>query len=357
MRVGLFETKPTLRARHILECFAAGLRAHGDEPVWVTDYKSFKPLVRTCDVGVQVCYPNGSKGKNPQGSFRIDVNELMVELGRRVLTIDTGFVANQTEYELRVAKAAGRYDQVLFDMDRPETYKHVLRDIYYETGYDGLKRNADYCVGKKGDDASRWRVLEKRFGARLAPWRKGGKHVLLVGQTLQGLSSQHVNIYQWYKETIAKVRKHTDREIVFRPHPRIAKIRTSGSRIGKDKQAFDRVVGQTRNFRRTQNFLLEDDLKDAWAVVTFTSNAAVTAALAGVPVFAADPANMAWEVANHDLGQIDKPRQPERSGWAHRLAWSQFNCAEMADGTCWAHLRPHAQKPARHALEWRRSKG
>jgi hypothetical protein len=352
MKIGLLLTKDTLRARHILECFESGARAHGDTCVWVDDYKNYRDQAAGTDVGVQVTYPNKHHGGSPQGKFRIDINEYYAKRGKRILTADTGHIRNQSDFELQVAADKGKHE-VLFDLDRVETYKHVLREIHYQVGFCGLKRYADYCWGKR-PSPDRWKLLEAK-GVRLQPWRTKGEHILLIGQTVNGLSSQDTNIYEWYAKTIKKIREVTDRPIVFRHHPRISKIREHGSRVSKDVAALEKAIGKAKNFSRSDpsKYLMERDLENAWAAVSYTSNAAVTAVLHGIPTITCHESNMAWEVSGHDLSEIERPACPDRQVWTYKMAYAQWTCGEMQDGSCWAHLRPHALKPPTYRFEWR----
>jgi hypothetical protein len=76
---------------------------------------------------------------------------------------------------------------------------------------------------------------------------------------------------------------------------------------------------------------LAEALAGAALVVTFNSNSGVDAALAGRPVVAMDAGSMAWAVAGHEVAEVV---QPDRTAWAARLAWCQFNKAEMESGFC-----------------------
>src|SRR5690349_14872075 len=74
---------------------------------------------------------------------------------------------------------------------------------------------------------------------------------------------------------------------------------------------------------------------NCWAVVTWTSNVAVEAVLAGVPAFVS-PASAAWPVA---LGldaleaRIEKPYLADnRLAWAAALAYGQFDLSEIKSG-------------------------
>jgi hypothetical protein len=82
---------------------------------------------------------------------------------------------------------------------------------------------------------------------------------------------------------------------------------------------------------------LDQQLAEAWCLVTHSSTIAVQAALAGVPVFV-EPTNAAAPVGRTNL-DIVNPVRPEREGWIAALAWRQWSSAEMHRGEAWAHIR------------------
>lgn len=331
MRVALLNTKVTARGDYLMEAFAAGLKLHGDEPLWVR-HRSDQKLLDRADVGMQICFPNRHHDGSDVHLFRLEAFERLTQSGRRVLVLDTGFVRNQPEAELYQTKPP-------FILVRPETYAAHDRRIYYAMGFDGIKRNADY--GNAGDITNdRWR----RLGAILKPWRPSGTHILLIGQPVHGQSTQHRDIRAWYAETADILRKVSRRSIIYRPHPRIYSLRTNAGRRKRDETMITEAAGGNKKFKYSKNRFLRDDLVGAWAAVCLTSNAAVECVLRGVPVIACDPACMTWDVSDRDLQNIEKPTLYDRLDWAHRLAYAQWNVAEIRNGECWKHLRPHATK-------------
>jgi hypothetical protein len=339
MRIALLNTKDTPRARYILECFREGAASHGDECFWVQDQGDMGLLDRA-DVGVQVCAAN-RHAADPLGKFRSDAEARMRGLGKRVLIVDTGFVKSQYDHELALATGVR---VAAFDVKKPDTFKAVDTLIYYELGYDGIKGLADHCNQGVGPD--RWNVLRRP----IRPWQTRGPHVLVLGQPLHGQSSQGVDIFDWYAKTLADVRKATRKPIVIRQHPRLFKHgKGAGARRSPeaDRQAIiERLPRFLKQEVRWGRFgRLEVDLRDAWAAVVFSSNAAVGAVLDGVPVFAGSPACVAYPVANRDVANIERPAYPDRTAWAHALAYAQWNCHELRAGVAWGRYRPHAQKP------------
>lgn len=146
------------------------------------------------------------------------------------------------------------------------------------------------------------------MGIRLHPWRYDGKHVLICLHGYKFGRPWSIDIAEWHRTIEARVRAVTDRPIVVRP----------------------KLV--------VQPVPLKADLKDAWCIVTHSSTAAVTAALAGVPVFC-EPTCAAAPVGSTDFSQIETPLRSGREAWVAELAWRQWSQAEMASGQAWAHIR------------------
>ena len=74
----------------------------------------------------------------------------------------------------------------------------------------------------------------------------------------------------WVQDTVAKLKQYTDRKIVVREKPRAKG--TSGPRAVE--------LGGLKSFR--------EEAKDAWAVVTSISMAAIDAVCMGIPVFTSE---------------------------------------------------------------------
>lgn len=165
-------------------------------------------------------------------------------------------------------------------------------------------RNAMQFDGAEGDDdPARFR----RFKIPVQDWRHRGSHVLLCPNSASFLTRHGAS--NWISDVRRVLAAHTDRPIRLR-WKKDAELRP-----------------------------LAADLRDCWAVVTFTSNAAVEAILAGVPAFCtAACAGLTMGSAN--LQEIETPLMPEgRLAWASRLANNQWTLAEMQAGMLWSALR------------------
>ncbi|HNT88271.1 MAG TPA: hypothetical protein PKL84_10445, partial [Candidatus Hydrogenedentes bacterium] len=74
-----------------------------------------------------------------------------------------------------------------------------------------------------------------------------------------------------------------------------------------------------------------EELGNAWAVVTYDSNAALEAMIAGVPVFTLGQ-SMIDACANKDLSKIESPLRPDRQQLMHWIAYTQYNPDEFKAG-------------------------
>ena len=169
------------------------------------------------------------------------------------------------------------------------------------------------------DDPARF---EKHFEHLMQPWRAVDDTALLIGQVPGDAALAPVGgmLDGWYR-SVAESLSLMGHVVLFRPHPRAIE---RGLHIPKIPHA-------TRSWGD-----LETDLRQCGRCVTFNSNTAVEAVLAGVPTVACDPGSMAWDVTSHD--PIGDPVRPDRSRWAARLAWKQWTLEEMQSGECWARV-------------------
>lgn len=185
------------------------------------------------------------------------------------------------------------------------------RMIYTSMGFDGLAGRGRYPAIEDG--GVRW---QNHFGKLMQPWSQDGRVALVCGQVKGDAALYGVNFEKWAQEvTDALLRQGA--WVVYRPHPLM---------LRHDQ----RWCPQGAEF---STHPLETDLARAAVCVTFNSTSGVEAALAGVPVIACDEGSMVRAVAVHDIAQ--PVIRPDRSAWAHRLAWCQWRLEEIADGTAW----------------------
>lgn len=189
--------------------------------------------------------------------------------------------------------------------------KAAGQDFYYgDHAYFG--RGEYYRVTKNALQHTGYSIVapdEDRFkvhGIEIKPWRQTGSHIIICPQSDSFMERHGLDPVGWRVDVMTTIRKYSDRPVKFR-----TKANT--------------LRGHT----------LAMDLVDAWAVVAFTSNAAVEAVLAGVPAFALGQC-AASAMTLSDLKRIEDPIYPDgRDLWAWTLADNQWTLEEIRSGACW----------------------
>lgn len=149
-----------------------------------------------------------------------------------------------------------------------------------------------------------------------APWRRDGRHVVVVEQSPHFLGISDAG-EGWLERTVAEIGRHTDRPVRVRAWSR-------------DKAGAAATLAA--------------DLEGAWALVTHSSAAAVEAVLAGVPAYVSAPC-AATPMALSDISRIEDPARPDdRAPWAAGLAGAQWTVDELKSGLAWRRIE-----------EWRRA--
>jgi len=157
-------------------------------------------------------------------------------------------------------------------------------------------------------------VKATRFDLPLADWKTEGDYVLVLGQ----VAGDRVVPPEYSKllfRTAAELRSEFDR-VMYRPHP-----------LGSPDLPLVKVMGS-----------LEDSLTRAYGAVTYNSNAAVEAILAGVPVICLNRKCAAWPVSGH---YIEPFSRPDRSQWLAELTHRNWKLSEIRSGAMWEFLKAY----------------
>ena len=168
-------------------------------------------------------------------------------------------------------------------------------------GYYRWTVNAYQMRSIRSVPSDRWNAL----GIEVAPWKREGRHIVLaMPSPVYALSHDDAN--GWTEKTMKRLIHLTNRQIVIR-----------------DKES-----------KRP----LQNDLAGAHCLVAHGSIAAVEAVILGCPVFVHSDSAAAL-VGSTNLDDIEHPVYPDRTPWLASLAYSQFNEAELVDGTLWRLLQ------------------
>lgn len=187
------------------------------------------------------------------------------------------------------------------------------RDVYFADNayfdetrerYFRITKNRLQHAGFGTSDGKRFAAL----GVELKPWRTDGDYLLLCPQSEHFMRCIAGYYSNWTYDTIAMLRGITDRPIKVRPWSRDKGAQAAGLKL---------------------------ELQHAHALITWSSAAAVTAVVNGVP---AAVNTGAASVVAITLRQLEDPPKPARESWANVLADNQFDLEEMRNGYAWAWL-------------------
>jgi hypothetical protein len=190
----------------------------------------------------------------------------------------------------------------------------LMRGVTWKMGINGVNARAWWGEGTDPD-------RPKKLAMRLQPWHQGD-HILIAMQRTD--SEQWAGLppaEQWLRQTVDRIREHTDRPIVVRPHPRQKLPYMPGIRVQQPLSL--RGTYDEFDFRR--------NLGSAWAVVNENSGPGSQAVLDGVPAFVG-AYSMAAPVANSDFACIEKPLMPDRAEWLEQLCHTEWTVSEIRSG-------------------------
>jgi|SRR6185503_214094 len=187
------------------------------------------------------------------------------------------------------------------------------RDFYFaDHGYFGrgkyyrITKNAYQHDGRGSATTERF----KAFRRYVQPWRSRGDHILICPNSDVYFGLHGLDGAQWLQETTATLRQHTTRPI---------RIRWKTDRGMKP---------------------IAQDLVNAWAVVVFSSAAALDALISGVPIVTLAPFAASYRMGLTDLSQIETPIYPGgREGFLSNLADNQWTIQEILKGHAWRALQ------------------
>lgn len=203
------------------------------------------------------------------------------------------------------------------DGSNVEVFRQAIasgRDWYYcDNSYFDSNRQQHFRVTKNRLQHSGLGISDgKRFaalGIQILPWRTGGEHIVVCPQSDSFMATVAAYPGNWAQETMERIAAASMRPVMFR-----------GWSADKKK------IAST----------LTHDLERAHVLMTWSSAAAVTAVLAGVPVIvdAADCAAKCMSSAG-----IEDLATPEREVWAGVLADNEWSLDEFRSGKAWSHLQ------------------
>lgn len=212
-----------------------------------------------------------------------------------------------------------------------EVWAHKKPTIVLEVG--GINRGVTWKVGLNGinrdgyfgdDDNSSDRCND--LGLLLKPWRTEGDHILICGQHDKSLQWNDMpRMSNWFLHIYDEIRKHTDRLIVFRPHPRCRLEHIERGLRYVERQEPRKIDNTYDDF--------DMDFDNVWATVSFSSNPGPHSIINGIPAFVSNH-SLAYNVGNDIdfLFDIENPIMPDRTQWLNDYAWTEYTIDEISQG-------------------------
>ena len=219
-------------------------------------------------------------------------------------------------------------------------------NAHFRCGINSPMRNGNF--NNDNSPADRFEKIAKIFNINVKPWRTDGKHILICTQPKDNWSMDGLDPVDWAVDVITKIRKHTDREIKIRPHPNhmqiVPQLEQRLKNIWVRPKMDGKEVRGSSEQKDNYKMSFQQDLDNAWAMVTHNSTAGVDAAVYGIPVFNTDAKALSWEVANHNFDTINNPATPDRTQWLNNLGYAMWSQKEIEQGLAWQHLKPKVEE-------------
>jgi hypothetical protein len=198
----------------------------------------------------------------------------------------------------------------------------IKRNTTWKVGLNGINRMAQFPNNINDDRAN-------QLGINLRPWRTQGEHILICLQHTKSEQWKELPpLEQYIQNTVAEIRRHSERKIIIRSHPRCLIQQTP-----KLKNVEYEIPKQIEN--SYDDFDL--NFANAWAVVSWSSNPGIHAVLNGIPAFVGYQ-SLAYDVANKDFSTIENPIMPDRQQWLNNYVHTEWTVEEIAQGLPFSQL-------------------
>jgi len=196
----------------------------------------------------------------------------------------------------------------------------IKRGTTWKVGLNGINRDAYF--GDSNNDDSRKHLL----GLLEKPWRTNGEYILIAGQHDKSLQWRDMpRMSNWFLDTYDEIRKHTDRPIIFRPHPRC--------RLEHIERGLRHVTRQEPRHVNGTYDSFDMGFDNIHCTISYSSNPGIHSVIEGVPAFVSTH-SLAYDVANDIdfLQDIESPLEPDRQQWLNDYAYTEWTVEEISQG-------------------------
>ena len=224
-------------------------------------------------------------------------------------SIDKGWSGDQHHFwgfigtnEVNILKCK-RNKTIWYYWDMPyygRWYKDTQEEFYWRVSENHIHYRK--TINYPSNRFRRWKVTPKDYG-------KGTKILVCPSSETMTRYTTGLSVNGWLKQTIDKLKAHTDRPIEIRHKPRANG--TSGPSVA--------------------TIPFEVQAQDTYCVVTSVSLCAVEAQLLGIPTICHKD-SFARDISSTKLEEIESPKRVDTKQWFYNLAYSQFTHKEIESG-------------------------
>ena len=171
----------------------------------------------------------------------------------------------------------------------------------------------------------------KKLNIKINPYVKKSDAILIAAQHSKSLQVSNLqSVKQWISDTVADLRKFTDREIVVRPHPRspLALLSFPEKNVLVKQPVL--LPSTYDSFNIDYNY---------YAVVNYNSGPGIQSALNSCPTIV-DSSSLAYPVSNN-IKNIDNLVDKDRQQWLVEIAHTEYTVNEIADGLWFKRLEQY----------------
>ena len=268
---------------------------------------------------------------------RLDLNNVEAFIQTNVL----GFIKNNMKDQHNFIASTGKprivIEQATFrqnlDFDNPYSY-------YYKVGLNHFTYNEGKFFNQDSP-GDRWERIKKEQNIEIKPWRHmqytGNEHILFLLQnpidtSLNPLMERGEDYELWINKIVRQIKNITSKKVRIRLHPRfqnrfdLQRLSLVADEISNEYDGWNKTNGGESLYK---------DLKNAFACVTFSSNAATEAICEGIPVINLDNSSFSWPVSYHTLDILNEPVircDFDRTQWLYDCAYTQWTMEEINSG-------------------------
>lgn len=160
----------------------------------------------------------------------------------------------------------------------------------------------------------------KKLGLKLEEAKNHRSEILIASQHRQSLQTENVNLERWISSTCDKIRLHSDRLIVLRPHPRSnldRRLLPSGIVLENPQK----ISGSYDSFDFDPRY---------HAVINYNSGPGILAAIAGARTIV-DDSSLARPVSI-SIPKIEEPYTVDRHRWFLEITHTEYTVDEIRQG-------------------------